>query len=142
MAGILADFSFIFDFFKPYYSKHRMYIVLCGCENIFLDQQKRNDAVQTASVTIQELSAYDTFMDGTLLITSEGVYGFAKNKYTGRRHVTTSMQVTNITDFDTKITAAQFAVTFNGYLVDYVSKHEYVNESLPCSCSLFPGASQ
>jgi len=36
MAGILADFSFIFDFFKPYYSKHRMYIVLWGCENIFL----------------------------------------------------------------------------------------------------------
>ncbi len=29
MAGILADFRFIFDFFKPYYSKHRMYIVLC-----------------------------------------------------------------------------------------------------------------
>jgi len=29
MASILADFRFIFDFFKPYYSKHRMYIVLC-----------------------------------------------------------------------------------------------------------------
>jgi len=29
MVGILADFRFILDFFKPYYSKHRMYIVLC-----------------------------------------------------------------------------------------------------------------
>jgi len=29
MAGILAYFRFILDFFKPYYSKHRMYIVLC-----------------------------------------------------------------------------------------------------------------
>jgi len=36
MVGILAYFRFIFGFFKPYHSKHRMYIVLCGCENIFL----------------------------------------------------------------------------------------------------------
>jgi len=72
-------------------------VFLCGCQNISLDQQKRNDAGQTASVTIQELNAYDTFLDGTLLITYEGVYGFAKTKYTDRRQVTTSMQVTNIT---------------------------------------------
>jgi len=35
MAGILADFKFIFDFFKPYYSKHRMYIVLCILSTAF-----------------------------------------------------------------------------------------------------------
>jgi len=128
MAGILADFRFILDFFKPYYSKHRMYIVLCGCQNISVDQQKRNDAGQTASVTIQELHAYDTFMDGNLLITCMGLYGSEKDRSTDRRNVTISMKVTNTTDFDTNITATQFAVTFNGYLVNYVSKLDYVNE--------------
>jgi len=98
--------------------------------------------VQTASVTIQELSAYDTFMDGTLLITCMGLYGSQKDRSTDRRNVTISMKVTNTTDFDTNISATQFAVTFSGYLVDYVAKHEYVNESLPCFCSLFLGASQ
>ena len=96
----------------------------------------------TTSVIIRKLNFGEAFIGGTLLITSEGVYGFAKTKYTGRRHVTTSMQVTNITNFDTKITGAKFAVTFNGYLVDYASKREYVNESFPCFCSLFLGASQ
>jgi len=38
------------------------------------------------------------------------------------------MKFTNTTDFDTNITATQFAVTFNGYLVNYVSKLDYVNE--------------
>jgi len=78
MAGILADFSLSSIFFKPYYSKHRMYIVLCGCQNISVDQQKRNDAGQTASVTIQELHAYDTFMDGNLLITCMGLTALKK----------------------------------------------------------------
>jgi len=52
----------------------------------------------TTSVIIQELDFGGTFIGGNLLITSEKVYGFAKNKYTDRRYVTTSMQVTNITD--------------------------------------------
>lgn len=104
-------------------------VFLCGCQNISLDQQKRNDAGQTASVTIQELNAYDTFMDGNLLITYEELYGSAKYKYTDRRTLAISMEVTNTTDFDTNITATQFAVTFNGYLVNYVSKREYVNDS-------------
>lgn len=43
----------------------------CGCQNISVDQQKRNDAERTTSVTIQELNAYDTFMDGHFLITYE-----------------------------------------------------------------------
>jgi len=77
-----------------------------------------------------------------LLITYEELYGSAKYKYTDRRSLAISMKVTNTTDFDTNITATQFAVTFSGYLVDYVLKHEYVNESLPCFCSLFLGASQ
>jgi len=117
-------------------------VFLCGCQNISLDQQKRNDAGQTASVTIQELNAYDTFMDGNLLITYEELYGSAKYKYTDRRNVTISMEVTNTTDFDTNITATQFAVTFNGYPVNYFSKREYVNKSFACSCSLFLGAIQ
>ena len=103
-------------------------VFLCGCQNISLDQQKRNDAGQTASVTIQELHAYDTFMDGNLLITCMGLYGSEKDRSTDRRNVTISMKFTNTTDFDTNITATQFAVTFNGYLVNYVSKLDYVNE--------------
>jgi len=104
-------------------------VFLCGCQNISVDQQKRNDAGQTASVTIQELHAYDTFMDGNLLITCMGLYGSEKDKYTDRRTLAISMEVTNTTDFDTNITVTQFAVTFNGYLVNYVSKREYVNDS-------------
>jgi len=104
-------------------------VFLCGCQNISVDQQKRNAAGQTASVTIQELNAYDTFMDGNLLITYEELYGSAKYKYTDRRTLAISMEVTNTTDFDTNITVTQFAVTFNGYLVNYVSKREYVNDS-------------
>jgi len=104
-------------------------VFLCGCQNISVDQQKRNAAGQTASVTIQELNAYDTFIDGNLLITYEELYGSAKYKYTDRRTLAISMEVTNTTDFDTNITVAQFAVTFNGYLVNYVSKREYVNDS-------------
>jgi len=117
-------------------------VFLCGCQNISVDQQKRNDAGQTASVTIQELHAYDTFMDGNLLITCMGLYGSEKDRSTDRRNVTISMKFTNTTDFDTNITATQFAVTFNGYPVNYVSKREYVNESFTCSCSLFLGAIQ
>jgi len=63
-------------------------VFLCGCQNISLDQQKRNDAGQTASVTIQELHAYDTFMDGNLLITCMGLYGSEKDRSTDRRNVT------------------------------------------------------
>jgi len=104
-------------------------VFLCGCQNISADPQKRNGAGQTASVTIQELHAYDTFMDGNLLITYEELYGSEKDKYTDRRTLAISMEVTNTTDFDTNITVTQFAVTFNGYLVNYVSKREYVNDS-------------
>ena len=95
----------------------------------------------TTSVTLQALNSGEAFIGGNLLITYEELYGSAKYKYTDRRSLAISMEVTNTTDFDTNITATQFAVTFNGYLVDYVSKQEYVNESFTCSCSLFLGAS-
>ena len=95
----------------------------------------------TTSVIIQELNFGGTFIGGNLLITCTGLYCSEKDRFTDRKKVTISIEATNTTDFDTNITAAQFAVTFNGYLVDYVLKHEYVNESFTCSCSLFLGAS-
>lgn len=96
----------------------------------------------TTSVIIQELNFGGTFIGGNLFITCTGLYCSEKDRFTDRKKVTISIEVTNTTDFNAKITATQFAVTFNGYLVDYVSKHEYVNESFPCFCSLFLGASQ
>jgi len=68
-----------------------------GVREHFSCQQGTIGKGPTTSVTIQALNSGGTFIGGNLLITYEGVYGFAKTKYTDRRHVTTSMQVTNIT---------------------------------------------
>ncbi|HOA64930.1 MAG TPA: hypothetical protein PKL89_03680 [Coprothermobacter proteolyticus] len=109
-------------------------LFLCGCQNVSLSQQW--NTARTASVTIQELNFGETFLDRNLQITCEGLYGSAKNKYTDTRNVIISVKVTNTTDFDTRITATQFAATFNGYLVDYVSKSNYVNDTQDTATNL------
>jgi len=83
----------------------------------------------TTSVIIQELNFGGTFIGGNLLITCTGLYCSEKDRFTDRKKVTISIEATNTTDFNANITATQFAVTFSGYLVDYVLKHEYVNDS-------------